>query len=307
MKRLLYGKDIFDTAYSYVKNLFLKQHTSSVSVKIRTVSEDYDEDESKSYSETGKDTVSSSASKTGTETVAETGTKNTSESLTGEETKNVSEDGKDTLTSTDTQKQIQTDTSIEYEFTDIETTAIEYDSETKTVSDSERSSQASTESSVQKSSADGEESSSEKNSESESESSSSKEASKRSNETVRESTETAVEDGAELKIRSELEERFPFILASACCELERLDAEYRRSCGAPAQEEFSAFFIGLDDPFPLSDCFAFPCAMYTCSMFLIDSDSDRSDDFFARYSDQISAISAKIPFVSEKTVEKYPY
>ena len=197
MNRILYGKDIFDIAYSYVKNLFLKQRTKSVSVVSKTTKETYDE--------TLKDSL-----------------EETAEPITSE-----SESSKDTV--------------------------------------------------------------------------------REGTETVKESVETTLDDGAELEVRNELEERFPFILASVCGDLERLDVEYRRASDMDGQSEFSAFFIGLDDVFPLCERFCFPCAMYVCSMFLIDSDSDRSDEFFAKYSESVSEISAEIPFELKRTVEKYPY
>ena len=124
---------------------------------------------------------------------------------------------------------------------------------------------------------------------------------------TRESVEKTIPESASLEIREELEERFPFILASVCAELQTLDAEYRRSKGKKEQDEYSEFFISLDDLFPLCDKFSFPCAMYACSMFLIDCDSDASDRFFEKYSDAVSEISSKISFELKQTVEKYPY
>ena len=120
-----------------------------------------------------------------------------------------------------------------------------------------------------------------------------------------EKTEKIVPDDALLEIREELEERFPFILASACADLGTLDKEYRRSTGDEGQGEYSEFFIGLDDLFPLSEKFSFPCAMYTCSMFLIDCDGDKSDAFFERYSDAVSEISSKIAWETGQIAQKY--
>lgn len=123
---------------------------------------------------------------------------------------------------------------------------------------------------------------------------------------TRERTETALPESAPLEVREGLEERFPFILASVCAELGTLDKEYRRSEGEGEQEEYSEFFIGLDDVFPLCDKFSFPCAMYVCSMFMIDSDSEVSDKFFERYSDAVSEISSKIAWDLSTTTQKYP-
>ena len=124
---------------------------------------------------------------------------------------------------------------------------------------------------------------------------------------TRETVKKTIPDGALLEIRTELEERFPFILASVCAELGEMDAEYRRGAGEEEQGKYSEFFIGLDDLFPLCEKFSFPCAMYTASMFLIDHDSDASDRFFEKYSDAVSDISSKIPFENKRIIEKYPY
>lgn len=307
MKRLLYGKDIFDAAYSYVKDLFLKGLTVSVSVKTKTVSEDHDEDESRTYSETGKETASATLSKTGSESATETATESGSENFTQGGTESVTENTDENITDTHTQTQTQTDNSIEYEITDTQKTVFESVRNSETSGSSERLTESSSEGSGSKSFEESQESGSTGNTETASETSLTKGISKVRNETVRESVEKTLAEDAEIKIRGELEERFPYILASVCNELEVLDGEYRRARGLEAGEAVNEFFIGLDDPFPLSDCFAFPCAMYTSSMFLIDFDGDKSDEFFAKYCDRVSAIRANIPFSSAPTAEKYPY
>lgn len=126
-------------------------------------------------------------------------------------------------------------------------------------------------------------------------------------ETTVETTESTLEEGVEATLTQELNERFPFILAAVCGDLSRLDEAYRGMRGDDPQEEFSEFFIDLGDLFPLSERFCFPCAMYVSSMFLIDSDAEASDRFFARYSDSVSEISKQIPFESSGTIERYPY
>ena len=306
MKKL-YGKDIFDTAYSYVRGLLLKQRAVSVSVKTKTVSEDFDEDESRLFSETGEEKLLLKTEGSSSSSENESKTQNSSESSESTNTESILEEGKETVTDTDSETEVPVEGGIEFIYKVMHETESEVRGNITTYGDKETTVTASTEGSVSKSGETSSQNDSTKNSEGESETNITKGGTRVGNETVRESVETTLDEGAELAVRGELEERFPFILAAACCDLETLDAEYRRAKGLDSQEEFSSFFIGLDDPFPLSDAFAFPCAMYTCSMFLIDSDEDSSDAFFEKYSDHVSAISARLPFTSHSTVEKYPY
>lgn len=111
----------------------------------------------------------------------------------------------------------------------------------------------------------------------------------------------------EEKVIFEFEERLPFLMASCCSELSRLDWAYRKAFGKDEQAEFSGFFIGIDDVFPLCDKFVCPVTLYCASMLIIDIDSEKSDSLFERYADSVSAISASIPFEIEKTVQKYDY
>ena len=50
-------------------------------------------------------------------------------------------------------------------------------------------------------------------------------------ETVKESVERVKESDAVVQIRKEIEEKFPYALASACSELENLDKAYRNLVG----------------------------------------------------------------------------
>ena len=134
-----------------------------------------------------------------------------------------------------------------------------------------------------------------------------KDSTKRKVESTVESVEKTLEEGAETALKDELEDRFPFILAAVCSDLAKLDAAYRAYRGEDEQEEFSEFSISLISTFPLSERFCFPCTMYVCSMFLIDSYPEASDRFFAKYSDLVSEISNQIPFENGGIIEKYPY
>ena len=126
-------------------------------------------------------------------------------------------------------------------------------------------------------------------------------------ETVKESVERVKESDAAIQIRKEIEEKFPYALASACSELEHLDKAYRNLVSDEPQGEFSHYYIDITDTFPLSERFVFPCIMYVSSMMLIDVDEKKSDTFFAKYADCVSSISSQIPFEAEKIAEKYPY
>lgn len=126
-------------------------------------------------------------------------------------------------------------------------------------------------------------------------------------ETVKESIERVSETDAVAKIRKEIEDKFPYALASVCAELQRLDVLYRERTGGVAQGEFSHYFIDVTDTFPLSEIFVFPCIMYISSIIIIDVDEKRSDALFEKYAKSVSSISALMPFETGKTVEKYPY
>lgn len=126
-------------------------------------------------------------------------------------------------------------------------------------------------------------------------------------ETVKESVERVSESDATVRIRKEIEEKFPYALASVCAELQKLDLLYRERTGGEAQGEFSHYFIDVTDKFPLSEIFVFPCIMYISSFIVIDVDEKKSDALFEKYTRSVSSISALMPFETGKTVEKYPY
>lgn len=126
-------------------------------------------------------------------------------------------------------------------------------------------------------------------------------------ETVRESVEKVKEESVAADIRQEIEEKFPFIMASFCSNLAKLDKLYRELRGDEAQPEFSSCFIDVSDDFPLSARFVFPSIMYASSLVLIDLNEKKSDDFYAKYVDSVSEIANEIGFLSGSTVEKYPY
>ena len=126
-------------------------------------------------------------------------------------------------------------------------------------------------------------------------------------ENITESVQRTNETEVANKIRSDVEEKFPFALASVCGNLAALDREYRKLNGYEEQPEFSKYLLETTDDFPLSDRFAFPCIMFVSSMILIDVDEDKSDAFYDKYATAVSLIASKIPFECTSTVEKYPY
>lgn len=109
------------------------------------------------------------------------------------------------------------------------------------------------------------------------------------------------------QIRMDLDEKFPFALASVCSNLAMLDKEYRRYKSYDGQPSFSAYIIETSDDFPLCDRFVFPAIMYVSSMVLIDIDEKRSDEYYDKYATSVAQIIAEMPNNLEKTVEKYPY
>lgn len=126
-------------------------------------------------------------------------------------------------------------------------------------------------------------------------------------ETVKETVERMSETQVADKIRVDIEEKFPFALASVCSNLAFLDREYRKLKGYEEQQPFSEYIIETTDEFPLSDRFVFPAIMFISSMVLIDIDEKRSDDFYDQYASAVSLICKEIPCVNASTVEKYPY
>lgn len=126
-------------------------------------------------------------------------------------------------------------------------------------------------------------------------------------ETVKESVERMAEEDVVAEIRLELEEKFPFALASVCSNLAHIDRKYRELKGFDEQEDFSECYIDLGDTFPLCERFIFSCIMFVCSMVLIDVEEKSSDDFYEKYATSVMQILSEIPGTNKSIVEKYPY
>lgn len=130
---------------------------------------------------------------------------------------------------------------------------------------------------------------------------------KTNTENVSESVKRAEESEVMDKIQLDVEEKFPFALATLCCNLAAMDREYRAMKGYRAQPSFSEYFIDVEEDFPLCDRFVFPAIMYVSSMVLMDIDEDRSDDLYDKYATCVSQIASEFPPEILGTVEKYPY
>lgn len=127
------------------------------------------------------------------------------------------------------------------------------------------------------------------------------------NETVMEKVERDDESEVADKIRMDLEEKFPFALASVCSNLAVIDKEYRKMRGYENQPTFSEYIIETSEDFPLSERFVFPAIMYVSSIVLMDIDEKRSDDFYDKYASAVSKVVSELQFEKGVTVEKYPY
>ncbi len=126
-------------------------------------------------------------------------------------------------------------------------------------------------------------------------------------EIVKETVERMDENTVADKIRIDLEEKFPFALASVCSNLATIDREYRKFKNEGEQPKFSEYLIEVTDDFPLADRFVFPAIMYISSMVLIDIDEKRSDDYYDKYASSVTQIVSELPFENGKMAEKYPY
>lgn len=124
---------------------------------------------------------------------------------------------------------------------------------------------------------------------------------------VKEKTERDDESKVADKIRMDIDEKFPFALASVCSNLATIDKEYRKMKEFENQPFFSEYTVEVDEEFPLSDRFVFPAIMYVSSMVLIDIDEKKSDDYYDKYASSVSQIISELHFDMGTTVEKYPY
>ena len=126
-------------------------------------------------------------------------------------------------------------------------------------------------------------------------------------ETVKSSVERAPESEIKLEIRKVVQEKFPYALASVCCNLAALDKMYRAIKNLNEQPRFCEYILDVGDDFPLLDRFVFPCVMFVCSIVLADLDEKRSDYFYKRYVKATEVIVSEIPMDTHPIKEKYHY
>ena len=125
--------------------------------------------------------------------------------------------------------------------------------------------------------------------------------------TVRSSVERADESKIRSEIKKNIQEKFPYALASVCANLAKLDRMYRELREQESQIEFSEYYLDVGDDFPLSERFFFPCVMFVSSMVLADIDEKQSDNLYEIYAHAVTLIASEIPCEQGSITEKYPY
>ena len=135
----------------------------------------------------------------------------------------------------------------------------------------------------------------------------SRESTGASTETVKENLEFVTDNKTLVNIRYEIEEKFPYALATVCSNLAKFDRMYRQMKNYGEQPSFSEFCLRVGDDFPLCERFVFPCVMFVASMVLIDIDDKKSDAFYDKYATTLTQIVSEMPFECGSMVERYPY
>ncbi len=100
--------------------------------------------------------------------------------------------------------------------------------------------------------------------------------------------------------------RAPYLLALLCGDLSKSDNDYRESYGLEAQPPFDKTTVELDEEFPLCEVFVPAAVFYLASMLVFDTDTERSDKLYEKYCNSFVSLVGTMPFVSGKTVDKYP-
>ncbi len=101
-------------------------------------------------------------------------------------------------------------------------------------------------------------------------------------------------------------ERAPYLIEMVCSAMAELDRIFRMECGREPPTVTERLRIELDEEFPLSPEFAVAAAFYLASLFVIDSDFERSNLFFDNYDSAASGVMRSLTFTSESIVNKYP-
>lgn len=101
------------------------------------------------------------------------------------------------------------------------------------------------------------------------------------------------------------EERAPYLIATFCSEMCELNERLCRAKGTTVSELAECVCLELDQAFPLSTRFSSAASLYLAAMLILESDEDRSDKLYARFSDAISRIADGIPAALESIVDRY--
>lgn len=111
----------------------------------------------------------------------------------------------------------------------------------------------------------------------------------------------STDDGA----NDDYEERAPYLLAAFCAEAHNADKALRHSHSEQSAVDFSPVYLGLEEQFPLLECFAAPAALYLAAMLVMDYNDVVSDKLYDRYSDSMSSICSSIPALTEHIKDRY--
>ncbi|MEE0968467.1 MAG: hypothetical protein U0M06_03755 [Clostridia bacterium] len=109
----------------------------------------------------------------------------------------------------------------------------------------------------------------------------------------------------ESSLRSDYEERYPYILALFYGEAEETDKRYRLANKLPQ----AALNVDIEDiseeDMPLCDVFASAAAYYLAAMLIIDENFEFSDRLFEKYASRMAGIYASLPGENEKIKNVY--
>ena len=92
---------------------------------------------------------------------------------------------------------------------------------------------------------------------------------------------------------ADYDERAPYLIASFCSTVKKLDVDIRRAKKLEAQNKFSPVCLALEDTFPLCDELTSAASLYVAAMLVIDEDEALSDSIYDKYCDAIATIMAE--------------
>lgn len=116
----------------------------------------------------------------------------------------------------------------------------------------------------------------------------------------------AVAEGSTESNTEDYEERAQYLLATFCFECAGLDALWCAANGASSAGAPSTVCVSLEDSFGLSEVFAPAAVYYLSAMLVLDENESMSEEFLARYSDQLATLRASLPMAKECIRDQYP-